>query len=258
VAAGPGTSSLTGSSSGVAIGLDRAYDDWLVGIMLHAGYTSSAVTALGSTIGSADYGVGLYGGREWGETKLALGAIYTRHDIRSTRNVAFPGFTDALTGLYAASTAQTFAELSHRFDFVALSLRPYAGLAYISRTSAPFTETGGPAALSRSANTVSVTYTTLGVQAERQFFVAYDKVLTAGASLGWRHAFADTPGATYALGRSSSFSVVGAPVASDMLAPNASLTLNVSKTTMIDLSYDGLLGESAQTHSLNGTWATRF
>jgi outer membrane autotransporter protein len=258
VAAGTRTSSVTGSSGGVAIGLDRAYDGWSLGMMLHAGSTPSEVTALGSNIGSADHGVGLYLGRELGDTKLALGTIYTRHDVSSTRHVAFPGFSDTLTSLSAAATAQAFAELSHRFDFVALSLRPYAGLSYISRTTGQFTETGGPAALSRAANTVSATHTTLALQAERQFIVAYDNLLTAGASLGWRHAFADAPGATYAMSRSNSFSIVGAPVASDMLASYASLTLNINKTTTIELSYDGLLGESAQSHSLRGMWATRL
>lgn len=258
VAAGTGTSSLRGSSGGVAIGLDGVYDDWRAGIMMHAGSTSSTVNALGSTIGSADYGLGVYGGREWGDTRLALGAIYTWHDIHSTRSVAFAGFTDVLAGQYAAGTAQAFAELSHAFDLRVLSLRPYAGLAYISRTTEKFAETGGAAALSRTENTVSATFTTLGLGAERQFAVGDDVLLTASGSLGWRHSYADTPAATYAFAGGPGFSVVGAAVASDMVALNAGLTHDVSATTMIDLSYDGLLGESAQTHSLKGTWAMRF
>ncbi|MDB5598312.1 MAG: hypothetical protein JWN71_356 [Xanthobacteraceae bacterium] len=258
VAASTSTSSLTGSSGGVAVGVDGLYEDWRVGMMVHAGYTSSAVTALSSTIGSADYGLGLYGGREWGDTRLALGVIYTRHDIHSARTVAFSGFTDGLTGQYAAGTAQAFAELSHGFDLGVLSLRPYADLAYISRTAEQFTETGGAAALTRTGNTISTIFTTLGLQAARQFVVGDAELLTASGSLGWRHAFADNPAATYALAGGSSFSVVGTPVESDMLAVNASLTHDVSANSMIDFSYDGLLGESAQIHSLKGTWAMRF
>ncbi len=258
VAAGTGTSSLSGSSGGVAVGLDGLYDDWRVGVMMHAGSTTSNVTALGSTVGSADYGFGLYGGREWGDIRLALGAIYTRHDIHSTRNVAFPGFTDVLTGHYAGGTAQAFAELSHAFDLRVLLLRPYAGLAYISRSTDAFAETGGAAALSRTQNTVSATFTTLGMGIERQFSVGDEVLLTASGSLGWRHTYDDTPAATYTLAGGTGFSVVGAAVASDMVALNASLSHDVSATTMIDLSYDGLLGENAQTHSLKGTWAMRF
>jgi outer membrane autotransporter protein len=139
-----------------------------------------------------------------------------------------------------------------------LSLRPYANLAYISRTTDAFAETGGAAALSRTSSTISTTFTTLGLQAARQFVVGDAELLTASGSLGWRHAFADNPAATYALAGGSSFSVVGTPVESDMLAVNASLTHDVSANSMIDFSYDGLLGESAQIHSLKGTWAMRF
>jgi outer membrane autotransporter protein len=258
VAAGTGTSSLTSSNGGVAVGLDGLYQDWRVGMMMHAGYTSSAVSALGSTIGSADFGLGLYGGREWGDTRLALGAIYTRHDIRSARTVAFPGFTDVLTSQYAAGTAQAFAELSHAVDLGAVLLRPYANLAHISRSAEKFAETGGAAALSGAGSTISTTFTTLGLQAERQFMVGGANVLTASGSMGWRHAFADTPVSTYALAGGPSFSVVGAPIAREMLALNASLSHDVSATSMVDVSYDGLLGEDAQVHALKGTWAMRF
>src|SRR3546814_8923446 len=69
----------------------------------------------------------------------------------------------------------------------------------MSRTTEEFSETGGAASLSRTSYTFSATFTTPGMQAERRFVVGNEMLLTASASLGWRHAFADTPSATYML-----------------------------------------------------------
>src|SRR3546814_8531780 len=69
----------------------------------------------------------------------------------------------------------------------------------MSRTTEEFSETGGAASLSRTSNTFSATFTTPGMQAERRFVVGNEMLLTASASLGWRHAFADTPSDTYML-----------------------------------------------------------
>src|SRR3546814_2274227 len=96
------------------------------------------------------------------------------------------------------------------------------------------------------------------MQAERRFVVGNEMLLTASASLGWRHAFADTHSATYMLAGGTAFTVAGVPVASDMLTMNAGLTLDVSKTTMIDFSYGLLLGDSAHPHPLKGAWVERF
>ena len=252
------TASLSAATGGIALGTDGLLGDWRLGMMLHAGSTSIGVPSLGSTIGSTDYGLGIYGGREWGDTRLALGAVYTRHDIHSARNVSFSGVTDVLSGHYAANTAQAFAELSHEFDLGAVSLLPYAGLAHVIHATDAFTETGGAAALSRAGNFVDATFTMLGLRAEEQIVVGDDMLLTASASLGWRRAFGDLPGASYALAGSTNFSVVGAPIVTDVLVLGAALNLELSETAKVDINYESHLNGSAQTHSLRGTWATKF
>ena len=161
---------------------------------------------------SADYGLGAYGGRQWGGTRLSLGATYTRHDVSSSRSVAFPGFTDDLTASYAAGTTQAFGKLSHDFDLGAMSLIPYASLGYVRQDTDAFVESGGPAALSSAASTVDATFTTLGVGADRKFVVGDGMLLTAKGAIGWRHAFAGTPSVTRTLAGGTSFSVVGTPI----------------------------------------------
>ncbi len=258
VAAGANTAPLSGAGGGIALGADGLLSDWRLGLMLHAGAISSATPALGSTIAGTDSGLGIYGGRAWGRARLALGAIYTRHDMHATRSVAFPGFTDALSAQYAAGTAQAFAELTHEFDLGSVSLLPYLGIAHVSHATDGFAETGGAAALSQAGNTVDATFVTLGLRAEQHFIVGDTLVLAASGSLGWRHAFADVPRATQALAGGAGFGVVGTPIASDMIVLSAGLNIDVSEAMAIDLAYDGQLSAGARTHSLHGTWTTRF
>ena len=258
VAAGPGTSALVASSGGIAIGLDGAATDWNVGLMLHAGLSATTASALDSRIGSEDFGAGVYAGRSWGDTRLALGADYTRHNLHSSRSVAFEGFSDALSADYAASTTQAFAELSHEFHLGALSLLPYASLAAVSHATDRMIETGGAAALSGGGGIVDASFTTLGVRAEQKAVVGDDMLLTLAGTLGWRHAFAEPVAGTYRLADGSDFDVVGAPIAGDVLVLNAGINLDVSVTTQLGLTYAGQLGGNAQSHALKAIWAGRF
>ena len=258
VASGGASAGMNSMTGGAAIGLDGMLGDWRLGMMLHAGITGTSVASLNSTSNSTDYGVGVYGGRQWGDTTLSLGVVYTRHDIRSKRDVAFPGFTDTLSGAYASGTTQVFGEVSHEFDLGAMSVTPYAGISYVSHATDGFTETGGAASLTSTASVVDATFTTLGVSADRKFVVGDDMLLTATASLGWRHAFADASGSTHTLTGGTTFSTVGTPVVADTLLFGAGLNLDMSAYNTLNLVYDGQAGGNSQSHALTGTWSTRF
>src|SRR5690606_22854740 len=134
--------------------------------------------ALNTTASSTDYGLGLYGGRQVGDTLVSFGATYTRHANSTTRQVTIPGVTDTLSASYGSGTSQVFGNVSHEFDFGAVSLKPYAGLAYVNHATDGFTETGGPAALTSAANVVNATFASLGLGAEQQFVVGEDMLLT--------------------------------------------------------------------------------
>ena len=253
-----GSAPLTAQAGGMVIGTDGLVGDWRLGAMLQLGVTGSKVAALNSTVNSTDYGAGLYAGTSWGDTRLALGGVYTLHDTKSARTVAFPGFSDSMTASYMAGTAQGFAELSHEFDLGGLSLTPYAGLAQVRYMSSGFTETGGPGALSRAGQVVDATFATLGLGVDRSFVVGGDMLMTARASLGWRHGFASNPASVNSLVGAPAFAVTAAPAASDLAVLGAGLTLDVNSTTNLDLAYDGQLGSGMQTHALKATWAMQF
>lgn len=92
-----GTSATDSTVSGVALGLDGLLGDWRLGMMLNAGTGDTNVAALGSTVTGTSYGFGVYGGTNWGDTRLALAGTYARQDNASTRTVAFGNFTEELS-----------------------------------------------------------------------------------------------------------------------------------------------------------------
>lgn len=258
LAAKDGTSGLDASTGGFAGGVDEAVDAWRVGLMLQAGTTHTEVAALDSSSDSTDYGLGLYGGREWAGTRLSLGAAYTRHDIDASRRVAFDGFSDRLTADYGADTLQAFGKLSHAFDFGPASLTPYASLAHVRLATDGFTESGGAAALSSEANVLSATLTSVGLGFDRRFRVGETMMLTASGSAGWRHAFGDAPSATHTLAGGTEFTVVGTQPDHDVAVLGAGLNLDISALSAINLSYDGQIGSQNQTHAINASYDARF
>jgi len=251
-------SGLNSTTGGFAGGMDGLVGDWRLGLMLHAGATATEMAAVNSSSRSTDYGLGVYGGTQWGDTRLSLGAGYTRHDIHSTRQVAFPGFDDNLSADYAANSVEAFGKLSHNFDLGAVSLAPYASLAYVLQSTDGFAESGGAAAISSEGSTVNATFTTLGTSLDRKFAVGDGMLLTVTGGLGWRHAMGAAPDDVHALAGGTSFSVQGTPFAGDTAVLDAALNLDISANNKLDLSYSGQVGTNSQTHGLSLTWGGGF
>jgi len=243
---------------GVALGLDGLVGDWRVGLMLDAGTGATSVAELGSSIDTTSYGVGLYGGTNWGDTQLAFAGLYTRQDNASTRNVAFGGFEEELSAEYGSATTQAGAKLSHEFDFGAMSVTPYASAAYISHATDGFSETGGDAALTAEASTAATTVATIGATVGYQMVIADGTLVTATASLGWRHSFADSADASLSLAGGDPFVVAGTASQRDAAAIAAGLNFDISDETALDLAYDGQVSDGSQIHALSGTWTTKF
>ncbi len=100
---------LDRSTGGFIAGADAfAFDTWRFGVF--GGYSRTSFDAKDrSSTGSSDnYHIGLYDGTQWGNLAVRSGLAYTWHDLWTNRNVAFPGFSDALKGNYNAGTAQAF------------------------------------------------------------------------------------------------------------------------------------------------------
>jgi outer membrane autotransporter protein len=222
-----------------------------------AGTSSIDVAALGSSVTSTDYGMGVYGGTNWGDTELRFAAAYSRHDNSSSRSVVYPGYTDELSAEYASNTAQVAGEVSHEFALGPVGVTPFARAAYISHATDGFSETGGAAALTYVDDVAVATIATIGASVEYQMVVGDDMLLTASASLGWRHASAGDLYVDLALEGGTPVAIAGIGM-TDTTALGAGLYLDVSDTAAFEVTYAGQIGSNAQTHALSGTWAAKF
>lgn len=184
---GGDASRLTRSIGGVLFGADtRVFDNWRVGVLAGYDHSSFDVDGLNSSGSSDDYHLGMYGGTQWGNLGLRLGASYTWSNLDADRSVALIDYADHLSARYDAGTAQVFSELGYRMQSGSVMLEPFARLAYVNLHIDGYNEQGNAAALSGESENANMAFSTLGVRASSGFQVG-KLDLTAGGSLGWRH-----------------------------------------------------------------------
>ncbi|WP_181257250.1 autotransporter domain-containing protein [Pseudaminobacter soli (ex Li et al. 2025)] len=251
---------LNRSTGGFFVGADApVFDTWRFGAV--AGYSHTSFDAKDRhSLGSNDsYYVGLYGGTAWGDLAFRTGSAYTWHDISTSRNVAFPGFSDSLKGDYNAGTAQVFGELAYGFSMGAARFEPFANLAYVNLHTDGFRETGGAAALTSASANTDTTFTTLGLRASTSFELNGASV-TARGTLGWRHAFDDvTPTSTMRFaGSGNAFTIAGVPVARDAAVVEAGLDFALTPNTVLGVTYDGQFGLGTIDQSFKASFSAKY
>ena len=234
-----------GHVAGLFAGADgEISENWRVGGLL--GYTNASA---GSDADWDSYHAGLYAAAEWGRLNFTTGAIYSRNDISTTRNLAFGTFEDELEADYASATRQVFADFGWREKLGPVTLEPFANLAYINLDTDGFREDGGAAALSANGGTDDVTLTTLGLRWSADIGDA-DLPATFSGMLGWRHAIGDlTPSSRLAFSSGSPFVIEGVSLPGDAAVLEASLSAQVSKTARVKLSYSGEFAHSFTAHA---------
>jgi outer membrane autotransporter protein len=247
------------STGGFLAGIDGGIaSDIRLGFL--TGYSHSTFDVDGrSSSGSSDnYHLGLYAGARWNALRLTGGLAYTWHDISTGRSVAFPGFSDSLTGDYSAGTFQAFGEAGYKIGIGAASFEPFANLAYVNLHTDGFTEKGGAAALHVRGETTETTFTTLGIHLASAFDIGGMKAKARG-TFGWRHAFGDiTPLSTQAFAGGDAFTVAGVPIAKDAAVIEAGLDFAVSDNATFGISYSGQFGSGARDNGAKADLRVRF
>jgi outer membrane autotransporter protein len=205
-----------------------------------------------------DYHLGVYGGAAWGDLAVRSGAAYTRHEISTSRSVAFPGFSDSLHADYSAATTQAFGELGYGIQAGGVNLEPFANLAYVNLRTNGFTERGGAAALASGAASANTTFATLGLHASTNLQLGGADARFK-ATLGWRHAFGGvTPSSTLAFAGGAPFSIAGVPIARNAAVIDAGLDFALSKNTTFGVSYNGQFGSGVRDQSIRANLGLRF
>ncbi|MDR6759246.1 outer membrane autotransporter protein [Mycoplana sp. BE70] len=251
---------LNRKTGGFFLGADApVFDTWRFGAAAGYSHTSFDAKDRHSSGSSDSYHLGLYSGTAWGDLAFRTGAAYTWHDISTSRNVAFPGFTDSLKGDYNAGTAQVFGELAYGFSMGAARFEPFANLAYVNLHTDSFREAGGAAALTSASANTDTTFTTLGLRASTSFDLSGASV-TARGTLGWRHAFDDVmPTSTMRFaGADNTFAIAGVPVARDAAVVEAGFDLALTANTALGVTYGGQFGSEAIDQSFKANFNAKF
>ncbi|ANK75009.1 hypothetical protein FA04_19860 (plasmid) [Ensifer adhaerens] len=250
---------LDQSTGGFVTGFDAAIsDNALVGIMAGYSRTNFDVDSRSASGNSDNYHLGVYSGSRWGDVALRSGLAYTWHSINTSRNVAFPGFSDQLKADYDAGTFQAFGEVGYRIDLPSVALEPFANLAYVSLHTDGFTERGGAAALSSRSNTTDTTFTTLGLRASAPLSLGTTEAKLRGM-LGWQHAFGDTtPFSSMAFGTGSAFSVAGTPIAEDAAIIEAGIDFALTGNASLGITYTGQFGSGTTQNAVDAKLDVRF
>nr|WP_314073054.1 autotransporter domain-containing protein [uncultured Roseococcus sp.] len=255
-----GAARVSHNVGGILVGADAPVlgGKWRVGLL--SGYSRSTFNVGDRrSSGEADnFHLGLYGGTQWGQLGLRLGAAYSWSDVGMRRNVAFTGYSDRLRGRHNAGTAQAFGELGYRVDLGRVALEPFAGLAYVNVHTDSFTEQGGAAALRSGSDDMGVTFATLGLRGATSFALG-GLDLTATGMLGWRHAWGDVrPTATMAFAGGDPFTVTGAPIGRDAAIVETGISTAIGRGLTVAVSYTGQIGDQAQAHGVRGNLSWRF
>lgn len=247
------------STLGFLVGADIPLADKVrVGVV--GGYSQSRfnVRERNSNATSDNYHIGLYGGAQWNRLGLQLGAGYTWHDISTTRDVNFPGFSERLASHYDASTLQAYGDLGYALRWEALKLEPFGSLAYVRQEDDKYREEVGVAALTSTGHSVDKLFGTLGLRLEQNFNV-YGVGLTARGMLGWRHTFGKTwVSAVHAFAGSSPFRVYGVPLAKNVGVVETGLDAAFTEKLTVGVAYSGQFSKATETHGVVGNLSWKF
>jgi outer membrane autotransporter protein len=204
------------------------------------------------------YHAGLYITGEAGPLDLTGGAIYSRNEVATRRDIAFGQFSDRLRADYESDTAQVFADLSWTLEADPLKLQPFANVAYVHLDTDAFRESGGAAKLSSSDASDELTLSTIGIRWWADLPAAEMPVELSGM-LGWRHAIGDlSPSARLAFADPGFFTIAGVPLPRDALVVEAGLSAGISETAWLALTYVGEFADGVQSSAGRASLRVNF
>ncbi|QRY64870.1 autotransporter-associated beta strand repeat-containing protein (plasmid) [Ensifer sp. PDNC004] len=250
---------LERSTRGILFGADALFlDEWRVGLL--GGYSHSGFEAKDrfSQASTESYHAGVYAGTVLSGVSLRTGLAFTWHDMETRRGIDLIGLAEALAADYGATNLQAFGEVAYAMDIANIRLEPFANLAHVRLDTGSWRETSGIGPLSGERGVQGVTFSTLGLRAEREIGLG-QATGTLHGTIGWRHAMGDTmPHSTLGFAGSDLFTVGGTPVAKDSLLLEAGLGFDFTPAATLELSYTGQLSDSARDHGVKAELNLRF
>lgn len=245
---------------GIFMGADgRIGEKFLVGI--GGGYTAASYDVGSLFSGSSDnYHISVYGGTQLGPLGLRLGTAYIWHDLETSRPMLIANFLDhPQVGQHAARTVQAFGEIGYALPVKAISLEPFARLAYVNLDTRAFREEGGAASLSSARDNQGTIYTTLGVHAAKTFSRSERFAATLRGTIGWRHALHERrPVSHFAFAGGASFDTAGLAVAHNAVVMAAGLDAHVHGSATVGVYYHGQVLHNVVDNGVRANLTWRF
>ena len=256
------TARTDANSSALLVGVDRQFGDWQIGALIGAGRTDveQQDRRAGSKIDSTHFGA--YASRNWDRFGLRGGVAVSRNEVKSTRDVAFAGFSDNLSARYDAPTRQAFIEAGYRFGGAEGRLEPYLQVARVEVELKQIDERGGAAALHGRVDDTATTIATAGIRFEKGLKASFQENswLHLRGGVGYRRASGDrSQVANLAFANSSgSFAVDGAPIAENAVVAEMGLSAWLTPRHRLELGYSGQFGSESREHGASLQWSVRF
>ncbi|MEQ9745231.1 autotransporter outer membrane beta-barrel domain-containing protein [Pectobacterium actinidiae] len=244
------TGKLDGNTAGFLLGADHKLADRNVRIGGYFGYSRGDynVDSRRSSTTSDNYHLGLYAAGQQDVFSLRGALGYTWHKIEGERNVDFSGFSDRLQSDYDANSLLAFTEASYRFGQPEMNIEPFINLSYIRLHTDSFRENGGAAALSVRNETMNTFYSTLGLRGVTEL----PKSISLYGSLGWQHAYGDKAASSrMAFAGSEAFVTQGNTVDEDVLVGDIGVSVKLSRSTHLNLGYQGQYGSTTRDNAVN-------
>jgi len=254
---GTGSSSLNTNNVGGAGGIDyRLSPTTLVGMAVGGGGTDWSLNS-GGAGHSDDVEGGIYGTSRFGNAYVSGAFAYGHHDLSTNRTVLVGAVSDRLTGNVGADHVAGRAETGERFQWMPdFGVTPYAAVQVRSLSTPGYAETDRSGltafALNYAGNTTTDTTSELGAKFDSQAYPVIGpfgetQVILHGRA-AWSHDFSPSrtalanfqnlPGAT--------FTVAGAPEASDAALLSAGAEMRLSRTMALGAKFDGAFSGRSQ------------
>ena len=244
------------STGGAVVGADIGFNGGKVGALFS--YVSSDVKnfALGQAKVESTGGAVYAGYREDHGIAAAAGAAYASVKSRSSRAITVTGLEQALNARSDGDTWQAFADVSYDLAKGSVTrIEPFARFAWVALNTAPFSETGGIAAVSSFKGKGDTDVETVGLRGSS----GYGR-FAIKASVGAQHTGGDrSPTALLALAGTNSYAAINAtPVDKWAFAGDLSAEVRLAPTATFELGYSGVNGKRTSDNGVRGTLTFGF
>lgn len=247
------------ASYGLLIGADtQVGQNWTVGILGGAGQSTLDVAGAESSADAQNFTLGAYAGGSFNNWSMRLGGSYSVHQIETSRDVNFVGFSEEINSDYDTQSAQVYAELGYVYVAGQTVIEPFAGLAYVHQKSDGFSEEGGTAALNSGSDDFGVGYASLGIRAETDVEYQGGRTATLFGSAMWERALDDAQPINVSFDGGSERSIEGWGISQDVGAVEFGVATALGDRSEIAVAVNGRFSDGDFAPSASASFSFNF